>query len=112
MTTMSRLKGGPLNYSKSTEIPISLPDETVLNTLTKEIKQRESKSKKRRSKEDWRSTFALIILLGYFASIISIIITCLINSSNYNMIELLNTVGSLIGAPLGFVIGYYYKSKS
>ena len=67
--------------------------------------------KRKKSKDDWRSLFALIILSGYFAVIGIIVIKMTIFSDCSNMIELLSTVGSLVGTPLGFVIGYYYKNK-
>lgn len=82
--------------------------EQSLKRIEKDIN---SSSRRKRTKEDWRSLFALIILVAYFIAIGIIVVKAAIISNDYNMIELLNTVGSLIGTPLGFVIGYYYKNK-
>ena len=56
--------------------------------------------------------FALIILSGHFIIIGTIVVIWAFGRDIDDVIKILSTVGALLGSPLGFVIGYYYKDKS
>ena len=84
----------------------------VLNDDAYRKLQREPNKKAKRTKDDWRSIFALIILCGHFVLIGSIVLTWIFGRDVDSVIKVLSAVGSLLGSPLGFVIGYYYKDHS
>lgn len=67
--------------------------------------------KPKRTKDDWRSLFALIILSGNFILIGAIVLTWILGRDIDSTTTILTAVGSLLGSPLGFVIGYYYKDR-
>lgn len=92
--------------SKTKKSDIVLLSKERLEEVEQKVKQ-----KRGRTKDEWRSIFVLIILIGFFLIIAGIVIRCIVDDK-YDMIQLLSTVGSIVGAPLGFVIGYYYKSKT
>ena len=77
-----------------------------------EMKRSATINAKRRTKDDWRSLFALIILGGFFIVIGSIVAAWLFGHDIDSVIKILSAVGALLGSPLGFVIGYYYKDKN
>lgn len=68
--------------------------------------------------DESRSRIAFLFVKWYFAFIILIII----GAPAYNMIignavqldvsKLLNQIATLLGTPLGFVVGYYFKEKN
>ena len=74
--------------------------------------QKQTISKPKKTKEDWRCLFALIILSGHFIIIGTIVVIWAFGRDIDDVIKILSTVGALLGSPLGFVIGYYYKDKS
>lgn len=67
--------------------------------------------KPKRTKEDWRSIFALIILAEHFAIVGAIVFIWMLGKDIDEVTKVLSTVGALLGSPLGFVIGYYYKNQ-
>lgn len=74
--------------------------------------QKQSNKKPKRTKDDWRSLFALIILCGHFVLIGAVVFSWLTGNDVDSVIKMLSAIGSLLGSPLGFVIGYYYKDKA
>lgn len=74
--------------------------------------QKQANTKTKRTKDDWRSLFALIILSGHFLLIGAIVLTWILGRDVDSVIKILSAVGSLLGSSLGFVIGYYYKDRS
>ncbi len=74
--------------------------------------QKQSNTKAKKTKDDWRSIFALIILSGHFILIGCIVLGWIFGKDIDSVIKILSAVGSLLGSPLGFVIGYYYKDRS
>lgn len=67
-------------------------------------------------KDTKRAQIALVFVWGYMITVVLIIIgaplfNALLAHSNepIDIERILSQVGSLIGAPLGFVIGYYFK---
>lgn len=74
--------------------------------------QKQSSTRTKRTKDDWRSIFALIILSGHFVLIGVIVLSWVFGKDIDSVIKVLSAVGSLLGSPLGFVIGYYYKDRS
>lgn len=74
--------------------------------------QKQANTKTKRTKDDWRSLFALIILSGHFLLIGAIVLTQISGRDVDSVIKILSAVGSLLGSSLGFVIGYYYKDRS
>ena len=70
----------------------------------------------RKHKDTKRSHIALVFVYGYMITTLLIIIFVpLYNASNIadpqplDLERILSQIGALIGAPLGFVIGYYFK---
>lgn len=63
------------------------------------------------TKDDWRSVFALIVLAGYFVLILFVIIPWWCGKDDDSVLKILGTVGSLLGSPLGFVMGHYFKDR-
>lgn len=74
--------------------------------------QKQANTKTKRTKDDRRSLFALIILSGHFLLIGAIVLTQISGRDVDSVIKILSAVGSLLGSSLGFVIGYYYKDRS
>lgn len=74
--------------------------------------QKQANTKTKRTKDDWRSLFVLIILSGHFLLIGAIVLTQISGRDVDSVIKILSAVGSLLGSSLGFVIGYYYKDRS
>lgn len=100
--------------------PIILPaaeSSVIRDNLSRlQSKTREAKFDRTRHKDTKRSHIALVFVYGYMITLLII----LIGAPVYNavvldkpeMIDLeriLAQVGTLLGAPLGFVIGYYFK---
>lgn len=110
----SSAKGGPLIIS-------SRPSLYSIEELNRKVNALDNKANKekfdaKKHKDTKRSHIALVFVYGYMA----MIAITVIGAPVYNAIVLsepieidleriLAQVGSLIGAPLGFVIGYYFK---
>ena len=64
-------------------------------------------------KEDIRGRIATLFLIGFFIVLISVVVVAGISDGNKigNLKELLITVSGILAAPLGFVIGYYFRSQ-
>lgn len=65
--------------------------------------------KTRRTKNEWRSLFAFILLVGFLLIIAFIVIADQVWGAHSDAKDLLTMVGTLISSPLSFVIGYYYN---
>lgn len=87
---------------------VSLDDES-LGRLAAQIV---GMQKPRRTKSQWRSLIAVILVIGFLGIIGFIVVTDQIWGSHTPATDLLSTVGTLITSPLSFVIGYYYKDKN
>lgn len=87
---------------------VSLNEETMERLAGKIAR---NKPKPRRTKNEWRSIFAFILLVGFLAIIFFIVVVDQVWGSHTPAAELLSTVGNLITSPLSFVIGYYYKEN-
>lgn len=87
---------------------VSLNEETMERLAGKIAR---NKPKPRRTKNEWRSIFAFILLVGFLVIISFVVMVDQIWGSHTPAAELLSTVGNLITSPLSFVIGYYYKEN-
>lgn len=87
---------------------MSLDDATV-DALAQKISPKSPKT--RRTKNEWRSLFALILLGGFLVIIGFIVVYDQVWGTHTNASEILSTVGNLINSPLSFVIGYYYSKE-
>lgn len=87
---------------------VSLNEETMESLASKIAR---NKPRPRRTKNEWRSIFAFILLVGFLAIIAFVVVFDQIWGSHTAAAELLSTVGNLITSPLSFVIGYYYKEN-
>ncbi len=85
---------------------ISLDEESI-DQLAKRIGAKPVKA--RRTKNEWRSIFAFILLLGFLAIIAFVVVVDQVWGSRTSATDLITTVGTLISSPLSFVIGYYYN---
>lgn len=61
-----------------------------------------------------RATIASYFLVGYFALIFVVAVGVPLSNyflfSNFDLNQLLLTVSGIVGTPLGFILGYYFKS--
>lgn len=114
----SAQKGGDSVISSSR--PIVISSEAYAQSLDRLAKVgnrvKEEKFDPKKHKDTKRSQIALIFVRGYIIIISLIIIgaplfNALLSDAKtpIDIERLLSQVGSLIGAPLGFVIGYYFK---
>ncbi len=64
-------------------------------------------------REDTRANLAKLFIFGFFAVLIAVIILAGIAEGDKvtNMKETLITVSGILSGPLGFVIGYYFRSR-
>ncbi len=85
---------------------VSLDDSSV-NALVEKLTAKAAKPRK--TKNEWRSMFALILLSGFLLIIGIIVLVDQIWGARTDAPTMLTTVGSLISSPLSFVIGYYYN---
>lgn len=87
------------------KIKYAMLDDETLDELTRRCKTN------RKTKNEWRSTFALIVLCGFLVIIAFVVFADQTWGSRTDAPTLLTTVGTLISSPLSFIIGYYYKGK-
>lgn len=85
---------------------VSLDDATV-NALAHSVPTKTPKP--RRTKNEWRSLFAFILLAGFLLIIAFIVFADQVWGARSSAKDLLTMVGTLISSPLSFVIGYYYN---
>jgi len=88
--------------------------EVSLNEATMEklaVKMAQKANKPRRTKNEWGSIFAFILLSGFLVIIGFIVFADQVWGEHTNTADLLTTVGTLISSPLSFVIGYYYNKE-
>lgn len=111
-------KGG--NQTESSRPVILNADEYVkfLNDRIGRLGQRakDEKFDPQKHKDTKRAQIALVFVYGYMVTIAIIIIGAPLFNAYFtsskeplDIERILSQVGSLIGAPLGFVIGYYFK---
>ncbi|MBN1916078.1 SoxR reducing system RseC family protein [Candidatus Dojkabacteria bacterium] len=64
-------------------------------------------------KEDIRGRVASVFLVGFFIVLISVIVISVFSEGDKisNLKEAMLTVSGILAAPLGFVIGYYFRSQ-
>ena len=64
-------------------------------------------------KEDIRGRVASVFLIGFFVVLVGAVIVSALSDGDKvgNLKELLITVSGILAAPLGFVIGYYFRSQ-
>lgn len=75
----------------------------------KELVGKSAKSK--RTKNEWRSVFALILLVGFLLIIGFIVVADQVWGGRTDAPTLLAAVGTLISSPLSFAIGHYYGKE-
>ena len=71
-----------------------------------------SVEKRADKREDTRSTIALVYVIGYLivvAGVLIIGVSTKLELSGYK--DLLLAVSGILSGPLGFIIGYYFKSN-
>lgn len=85
-------------------------DKNSIDELASRINSGQQRSS-RRTKSEWRSLLALILVCGFLLIIGFVVISDQCWGGHTNAKDLLGSVGTLIASPLSFVIGYYYKSK-
>lgn len=114
-------KGGVSMASSSRPIFMRTDDAAVMKSLESKIdklgkRSKEEKFDPKKHKDTKRAQIAMVFVWGYIALVAIIIVgaplfnAILAGSKEPIDIErVLSQVGSLIGAPLGFVIGYYFK---
>ncbi len=71
-----------------------------------------SVDKRANKREDTRSTIALVYVIGYLlivAGVLVIGVTKKFELSGYK--DLLLAISGILSGPLGFIIGYYFKSN-
>lgn len=100
MPKTSRIDGGQQSQK------VSL-DENSIGELARRLNEKQKKP--RRTKNEWRSIFAFLLLAGYLLIIGFVVITDQIWGDHTNATDLITTVGTLLSSPLSFVIGYYYN---
>ena len=86
-------------------------NEATMEELLEKLAQKTTKPRSKRTKSEWRSIFAFILLSGFLVIIGFIILVDQVWGAHTSANDLLATVGTLISSPLSFVIGYYYKEK-
>lgn len=64
-------------------------------------------------KEDIRGKVATLFIIGFFIILVGVIIVAGISEGDKigNLKDLLVTVSGILAVPLGFVIGYYFRSQ-
>lgn len=85
-------------------------NEITMERLAEKVVQKTGKP--RRTKSEWRSLFALLLLSGFLGIIGFVVVADQVWGERTGAADLLATVGTIISSPLSFVIGYYYKDKS
>ena len=71
-----------------------------------------SVSDQKRNPEDTRSVLANIYVLGFLGIILVVLILSFLKGfKTADVKDLLLTVSGVLSGPLGFIIGYYFKSK-
>lgn len=114
----SNEKGG--DQTAGTSRPIIVSNDVYMKSLERVARLgnrvKEEKFDAKKHKDTKRAHIAMVFVYGYMITVAIIIIggplfnAVFTNSKNPLDIErILAQVGSLIGAPLGFVIGYYFK---
>lgn len=64
-------------------------------------------------REDTRSKIALYYVLGYLALVLAMLLLFWIRQLQVNDLrDLLLALSGILSGPLGFIIGYYFKSHS
>ncbi len=96
---------------QSNEPLIRILDNTTYKELSAEKNQTKKLAKTKRTKNEWRSIFAFILLVGFLLIVGFIVLSDQLWGAKTNAKDLLTTVGTLISSPLSFVIGYYYKDN-
>lgn len=81
------------------------------NTTYQELRKDAPRNKPKKTISEWRSYFALIILVGFLVLIAIVVVADIFCNGLSDANTLLSTIGMLLEAPLGFVVGYYYKDK-
>jgi hypothetical protein len=100
--------------------PIILSNEAYLQSLDRVsrlgTRVKEEKFDAKKHKDTKRAHIAMVFVYGYMITVAAVIVGApLFNAAFTDSNEpldverILAQVGSLIGAPLGFVIGYYFK---
>ena len=67
-----------------------------------------------RKREDVRGILSLVFLVGFFLVLIIGMLIALTNSQGdpaTNVKEVILTISGILAGPLGFVIGFYFRSK-
>jgi membrane protein YqaA with SNARE-associated domain len=114
----SNVKGGVEMVSSSR--PIVISSDAYMQSLERiaRLGQRvkEEKFDPKKHKDTKRAHIAMVFVYGYMITVaIVIVLAPLFNAlftdskEPLDVERILAQVGSLIGAPLGFVIGYYFK---
>ncbi|HLD04024.1 MAG TPA: hypothetical protein VJC17_04590, partial [Candidatus Dojkabacteria bacterium] len=65
-------------------------------------------------REDVRGALSLVFLIGFFAVLIIGILSALTISQGdpaNNIKEIILTISGILAGPLGFVIGFYFRSR-
>lgn len=65
--------------------------------------------KPRRTKSEWRSILAFLLMGGFLVIILIIVVVDQVWGAKTDAPTMLATVGSLISSPLSFILGYYYN---
>jgi len=85
-------------------------DPQVLEEAPIELKSVLSRAEKR---EDTRSKIALYYVLGFLALIFGALVLFFVKNLAVNDLrDLLLALSGILSGPLGFIIGYYFKSHS
>lgn len=69
-------------------------------------------SAQRRNPDDTRHTLAYTYIIGFLLVILVVLIMSFLKGFNTDSVkDLLLTTSGILSGPLGFIIGYYFKSK-
>jgi hypothetical protein len=104
----------------TTSRPIVLSADSYVQSLERVAKLdkrvKEEKFDPKKHKDTKRAHIAMIFVWGYMITIATIVVGAPVFNATLaelrtpiDIERVLSQVGSLIGAPLGFVIGYYFK---
>ncbi|MBI3045919.1 MAG: hypothetical protein HYY86_00010 [Candidatus Harrisonbacteria bacterium] len=87
---------------------MSKKEPQILEDAPIEVKSALSRAEKR---EDTRSSIALSYVIGYLILVFIILIRGWWLGIN-DLKDLLVTLSGILSGPLGFIVGYYFKSES
>jgi len=114
----SAKKGGA--ELSNTSRPIVISSESYMQSLERVSKLgqrvKEEKFDPKKHKDTKRAHIAMVFVYGYMITVVIVIVLAPLFNAAFtdskdplDVERILAQVGSLIGAPLGFVIGYYFK---